>query len=203
MKNVRVALWIAAAVALFALGALAVTGTSFLGDKTATAGAPKPGAPLGGPFQLVDDKGAPITEAIFRGKPSVTLFGYTHCPDVCPTALTDMSRWADELGSDADKLRFVFVTVDPERDTQQTMHDYIGIFTAPIVGITGPPDAVHAMAKDYKIFSRKVPTTGGDYSMDHTASLILQDANGNFVGTIDPSESHQAGLAKLERLVAG
>ncbi len=203
MKNVRIALWIAVAVVLFAVGAVTVTGTSFLGGTTTAGGAPTAGAPLGAPFHLVDDKGAPVTEAIFRGKPSVTLFGYTHCPDICPTGLTEMSRWAEELGSDVDKLRFVFVTVDPERDTQAAMHDYISVFSAPIVGITGAPDAVHAMTKSYKIYSHKVPSAGGDYSMDHTASMILQDANGNFVGTIAPSESHQAGLAKLRRLVAG
>ncbi len=202
MTTIRIVLWGVVAVALFALGALAVTGTGFLG-KTATANAPSAGAPLGGPFKLVDDSGKPVTEAIFRGKPSVTLFGYTHCPDICPTGLTEMSRWVDDLGSDADKLRFVFVTVDPERDTQAAMHDYVSVFSAQIIGITGAPDAVHAMTKDYKVFSRKVPLADGDYSMDHTASMILQDANGNFVGTIDPSETHETGLAKLKRLVAG
>ena len=83
------------------------------------------------------------------------------------------------------------------------MHEYLSAFSAPIIGVTGAPDAVHAMTKDYKIFSRKVPLADGDYSMDHTASMILQDAKGNFVGTIDPSESHETGLAKLKRLVAG
>ena len=83
------------------------------------------------------------------------------------------------------------------------MRDYVTAFSDRIVGISGPPEAVHAMVKDYKIYSRKVPIDGGDYSMDHTASMILQDANGNFVGTIDTAESHETGLAKLKRLVAG
>jgi protein SCO1/2 len=202
MIRLRIALWVAVAVALFGLGALSISGLSFL-DKERTAAALKPGALLGGPFQLVDANDKPVTEAVFREKPSVTLFGYTHCPDVCPTGLTEMGKWAEELGPDAEKLRFIFVTVDPERDTPEALRDYVTAFSDRIVGISGPPDAVHAMVKDYKIYSRKVPLDGGDYSMDHTGSMILQDAKGNFVGTIDISESHATGLAKLKRLVAG
>jgi protein SCO1/2 len=202
MSKLRIALWIAVAVALFAIGALSVGGLSFL-DRERAAAALKPGAPLGGPFRLIDANDQPVTETVFREKPSVTLFGYTHCPAVCPTGLTEMGKWAEELGPDAEKLRFVFVTVDPERDTPEALRDYVTAFSDRIVGISGPPDAVHAMVKDYKIYSRKVPLDGGDYSMDHTGSMILQDAKGNFVGTIDTAESHEAGLAKLKHLVAG
>ena len=203
MEKLRIALWIAVSVALFALGAISVSGFSFLGKEGATA-ALKPGAPLGGPFQLVNTTGSPVTEAIFREKPSVTFFGYTHCPDVCPTALTDFGKWIQELGPDADKLRFIFVTVDPERDSPEVVREYINAFSDKIVGISGPPAAVHAMVKDYKIYSRKAPGEGSeDYLMDHTGSMVLQDAQGNFVGTIDNAESREAGLAKLRRLVAG
>ena len=185
MAKLRIILWIAVAVALFVLGAISISGFSFLGRERATA-VLSPGAPLGGSFQLVSASGEPVTEAIFRDKPSVTFFGYTHCPDVCPTALTDFGKWIEELGPDADKLRFVFVTVDPERDTPDVMRDYIGAFTSRIVGISGPSDAVRAMVKDYKIYSRKVPVEGSDdYLMDHTGSMILQDkssTNGTFVG---------------------
>ena len=184
------------------LGAIAVSGFSLrAGTASARVAA---GRAARRRVPAVDQRGEPVTEAIFRGKPSVTLFGFTHCPDVCPTGLMEMANWAEELGPDADKLRFVFVTVDPERDTPQALRR---LRRAPsrdrIVGITGEPDAVHAMVKDYKIYSRKVPLDGGDYTMDHTASMILQDANGNFVGTIDTAESHETGLAKLKRLVAG
>jgi protein SCO1/2 len=202
MPAVRLALWIAVALALFGLGALVVTGLPNRNNELTEAAA-NPGAPLGGLFALVDDQGETVTEAIFRDKPSVTLFGYTHCPDVCPTGLTQMTLWADDLGDDADKLRFVFVTVDPERDTVEVMHEYVSAFSDRIIGVTGPPDQVHAMTKDYKIYSRKVPLDDGNYSMDHTASMILQDADGNFVGTIDAAESSETGLAKLKRLVAG
>ena len=203
MAKLRIVLWIAVAVALFAVGAISISGFSFLGKEGATA-ALKPGAPLGGPFQLVSASGDPVTEAIFRAKPSVTFFGFTHCPDVCPTALTDFAKWIEELGPDADKLRFIFVTVDPERDTPEVMREYINAFDDRIVGISGSPDAIHAMVKDYKIYSRKVPVEGSeDYLVDHTGSMILHDAQGNFAGTIDNAESREAGLAKLRRLVAG
>ena len=201
MSKLRLFLWILVALALFGLGALAISGYSLRSGQVA--GGPSPGAPLGGSFQLIDQRGEPVTEAIFRGKPSVTLFGFTHCPDVCPTGLMRMASWAEELGPDADKLRFVFVTVDPERDTQQAIGDYVSAFSDRIVAITGDPAAVHAMTKDYKIYSRKVPLEGGNYTMDHTASMILQDADGNFAGTIDNQEAADVGLAKLRRLVAG
>ena len=199
MSTLRLFLWIAVAIALFGLGALAVSGYSLRSGGTAF----QPGKPLGGEFSLVDQRGEPVTEAIFREKPSATFFGFTHCPDVCPTALMEMAKWADELGPDADKLRFIFVTVDPERDKPQVLSDYIEAFSPRIVGITGEPDAVNAMTKDYKIYSKKVPIEGGDYTMDHTASMILQDADGNFAGTIDKKESHETGLAKLKKLVSG
>ena len=206
MRKVRFVLWIAVAAALFMLGALAAVEFFPRENDPRLAAATtqlEPGAPLGGPFSLLNHKGEPVTEEIFRGKPSVTLFGFTHCPDVCPTGLMQMTRWAEELGPDADKLAFVFITVDPERDTPAIMNDYVTAFSDGILGITGEPEAVLAMTKDYKIYSRKVPLEGGDYTMDHTASMILQDAEGNFVGTIARDEASETGLAKLRRLVAG
>jgi protein SCO1 len=206
MRALRLALWGAVAVALFVLGALTIGGFSFRDAEALRAeggSSLEPGAPLGGAFSLTDQRGEPVTEAIFREKPSVTLFGFTHCPDVCPTGLMQMARWADQLGGDADKLRFIFVTVDPERDTPAAMKDYVAAFSDRIIGVTGDPEAVHAMVKDYKIYSAKVPLEGADYTMDHTASMILQDADGNFVGTIAREEPTDTGLAKLRRLVAG
>ncbi len=205
MRVLRIALWCAVALALFVLGALTVGGFSRPGGPGASVAGSglQPGASLGGAFALVDHQGKPVDETIFRGKPSITLFGFTHCPDVCPTGLMQMARWAEELGGDADKLRFVFVTVDPERDTPEAMRQYISAFSARIVGVTGEPQSVHAMVKDYRIYSAKVPLEGGDYTMDHTASMILQDSVGNFVGTIAREEASDVALAKLKRLVAG
>ena len=203
MQTIRLLLWMAVAVALFVLGAIAAGGISFRGEPLTVGSDLTPGAPLGGAFSLVNHRGEPVTEAIFREKPSVTLFGFTHCPDVCPTGLMEMTRWAEELGPDAEKLRFLFVTVDPERDTPETMRDYVSAFSDRIVGITGEPEKLHAMVKDYKIYSRKVTLEGGDYTMDHTAQMILHDAEGNFVGTIAPDEADEAAMAKLRKLVAG
>ena len=115
----------------------------------------------------------------------------------------EMRSGSKALGPDAEKLRFVFVTVDPERDTPAAMRDYVSAFSDKIVGISGEPDKVHAMVKDYKIFSRKVPIEGGDYSMDHTASVILLNKDGAMVGTIDRQEAKDTAVAKLRRLVAG
>jgi len=203
MQLIRILLWMAVAVALFVLGAIAAGGISFRGEPLAAGAELEPGAPLGGAFALVNHHGEPVTEEIFREKPSVTLFGFTHCPDVCPTGLMEMTRWVEELGPDAEKLRFLFVTVDPERDTPTTMNDYVSAFSDRILGISGEPEDVHAMVKDYKIFSRKVVLEGGDYTMDHTASMILQDAEGNFVGTIARDEASDIAMAKLRKLVAG
>ena len=204
MRKFRIALWLAVALVLFGLGAVGIgLYATRNGGSEATASTGEPGVRLGGAFQLVDQTGAPVTEAIFREKPSATLFGFTHCPDVCPTALMEMTAWAEALGGDAENLRFVFVTVDPERDTPEIMENYISAFSDRIVGVTGEPEAVQDMLADYKIYSRKVPLEGGDYTMDHTASVILQDADGNFVGTISGSAPRETAVAKLERLVAG
>ena len=202
MTVVRLALWLAVALALVGLGAmtLAVNSGGETGALQARGGG-EPGAPLGGAFSLVDQNGAPITEAVFREKPSAVFFGFTHCPDVCPTTLMEAASWLEELGPDADKMRFVFVTVDPERDTPDVLNQYVAAFSDRIVGITGEPEKVHAMVKDHKAFSRKVPIEGGDYAMDHTASVLLLDENGGLVGTIARGEDREAAIAKLRNLV--
>jgi protein SCO1/2 len=202
MQALRVGLWLLVAIALFALGAFTMGGLGWR-DRNGPPATASAGTPLGGAFTLVDQKGEPVTEAIFRSKPTAAFFGYTHCPDVCPTTLMDMTEWMQALGSDVDKLRFVFVTVDPERDTPEVMNDYVSAFSDRIIGVTGEPDKVHAMVKDYKIFSRKVPLDGGDYSMDHTASVLLLNKDGVMVGTIDREEKRDTAVAKLRRLVAG
>ena len=206
LRSIRVILWAAVAVALFVLGALTVSMYARSGGTRQAAlsgNAISPGAPLGGAFSLLDNKGAPVTEAIFRDRPAAVFFGFTHCPDVCPTTLMDMAAWIEALGPDADRMRFVFVTVDPERDTPETLRDYLSVFSDRIIGVTGDPEKVHAMVRDYKIVSRKVPLEGGDYTMDHTASVLLLDADGSLVGTIARDEERESAMAKLTRLVAG
>ena len=156
----------------------------------------------GAPFTLVDQKGAEITEAAFRGHPSAVFFGFTHCPEVCPTTLFELDGWLKQLGDEGKNLRAYFVTVDPERDTAAIMDAYVSNVSDRITGITGEPDKVHAMAKAFGIFWRKVDQEGGDYTMDHTASVILLDSKGGFAGTIAYEENPDAALAKLKRLAA-
>lgn len=161
------------------------------------------GEPYGAPFALTDQKGAPITEAAFRGHPSVVFFGFTHCPEVCPTTLFELAGWLKTMGDDGKNLNAYFVTVDPERDTPEIMNSYVSNFSDRITGITGDPDKVHAMAKAFGIYWRKVDTGDGDYTMDHTASVLLLNAKGEFAGTIAYGESADTAIAKLKRLAAG
>src|ERR1700730_17974617 len=129
--------------------------------------------PVGGPFTLVDDTGAPVTESTLTGKPSVIYFGYTSCPDVCPTALFDLSRWIQKLGPDADKLNYVFVTVDPRRDTSKVMHDYMSSFDKHIRGFTGTPEQIAKIAQEYRVYYKRIPSDNGDYVMDHFTLIYL------------------------------
>ncbi|KQZ15881.1 hypothetical protein ASD44_08035 [Mesorhizobium sp. Root554] len=160
------------------------------------------GEPFGASFTLVDQKNQPITEAAFRGQPSVVFFGFTHCPEVCPTTLFEMAGWLKDLGPDGQNLRAYFVSVDPERDTPEIMNTYISNFSDRILGITGDPEKVHAMAKSFGIYWKKVPTDGGDYTMDHTASVLLLDGKGDFAGTIAYGESAETAKTKLKNLAA-
>ena len=204
LRSIRLILWAVVGLALFVLGALTIGLYARSGSQAALSGtALSPGAPLGGAFSLVDHRGAPVTETIFRDRPAAVFFGFTHCPDVCPTTLMDMAGWIEALGREADRMRFAFVTVDPERDTPEALNDYLSAFSDRIVGITGEPEKVHAMVRDYKVFSRKVPLEGGGYTMDHTASVLLLDADGSLVGTIARDEERETAVAKLKRLVAG
>jgi len=161
------------------------------------------GEPYGAPFALVDQKGAAITEAAFRGQPSAVFFGFTHCPEVCPTTLFELDGWLKKLGDGGKDVRAYFVSVDPERDTAPIMDAYVSNVSDRITGITGEPDKVHAMAKAFGIYWRKVDLEGGDYTMDHTASVILLDSDGTFAGTIAYEENPDAALAKLKRLAEG
>jgi protein SCO1/2 len=161
------------------------------------------GKPFGAPFTLVDEKGAPITEAAFRGHPSLLFFGYTNCPDVCPTTLSDMAVWLKTMGDGGKNLRAFFITVDPERDTPEVMKNYVTSVSDRITGITGDPDKVHAMAKAFDIYWKKVDSADGFYTMDHSAAVMLLDAKGDFAGTISYGENADTAIAKLKRLAAG
>lgn len=204
MRLLRLSLWLVVALALAGLGALSVGWLAPRQPGPVQAdGGLSPGAPLGGAFSLVNDKGEPVTEAVLRGKPSAVFFGYTHCPDVCPTTLMEMADWAKALGPQADRMRFVFVTVDPERDTPDVLNEYVTAFSDKILGITGEPERLRAMLRDYKIPFSKVAGADANYAMDHLASVVLLDRQGSFLGTIARDEKRDVAIAKLQRLVAG
>jgi protein SCO1 len=193
MRIVRIATW-ALVIALTAATAVVL----WRGD------ARPPGveeAAIGGPFTLVDADGRPVTEAALAGRAHALFFGFTHCPDVCPTTLADMSVLLAELGSAADRIDVYFVTVDPERDDAATLKSYLSSFDGRIRGLTGTEADVETMVSAYKVYRRKVETEGGDYTMDHTAAVYLFDAGGQFKGTISYGESQEDALAKLKRLV--
>lgn len=159
-------------------------------------------ASIGGPFTLVDDTGATVTDKTLAGKPYAIYFGYTYCPDVCPTTLFDLTRWIKSLGPDADKLNYVFVTVDPERDTPKVMHAYVNSFDKRIRGFTGTPAQIAQIATEYRVYYKKVPTSDGSYLMDHSAVIYLMTADEKFDTVIPYQEKDALALAKLKNLIA-
>ena len=160
------------------------------------------GGPFGEPFTLVDQNGAEITQAAFRGQPTAVFFGFTHCPEVCPTTLFELDGWLNQLGDEGADIDAYFVSIDPERDTPEVLGDYVSNVSGRIVGITGEPEKVFAMAKSFDIYFRKVELDSGDYTMDHTASILLLDSSGDFAGTIAYGENPDNAIAKLKRLAA-
>jgi protein SCO1 len=159
-------------------------------------------AVIGGPFALVDDTGASVTESALAGKPYTIYFGYTYCPEVCPTTLLDLSRWIKQLGTDADKLNYAFVTVDPERDTPQLMHGYLSSFDKRIRGFSGTPEEIAKIAREYRVYYKKIPTKDGSYVMDHSSLIYLMGPDGKFVSMISYKENDASAVAKLRNLVA-
>jgi protein SCO1/2 len=159
---------------------------------------PAPSA-IGGPFSLVDQTGKPVTEADLKGKPSLIFFGFTHCPDICPTALFDMTQLYKALGRDGDKVQAYFVSVDPERDTPDILKEYLSSFDPRLRGLTGNPAAVAAMEKAYRVYSKKIPLDGGGYTMDHTALVYLMDKEGRFVAPFNLKRKPEEAAAELKR----
>src|SRR6266571_8921157 len=125
-------------------------------------------AAIGGPFQLTDQNGKAVTDKDLKGKPTLIFFGYTHCPDVCPTSLFEISEVLRAMGKDADKVNAIFISVDPERDTQAAMKDYLSSFDPHLEGLSGDADAVAKVISGFRVYAKKVPLKDGDYAMEHT-----------------------------------
>jgi len=157
-------------------------------------------AKIGGPFTLIDTQGRTVTDRDLLGKPTVVYFGFTYCPEVCPTTLTALSAWLKTLGPDADRLNVVFVTIDPERDTPKQLGAYLSAFDPRIRGLTGTPAQVAAAARQYLVYYQKVPLGGGSYTMDHSTSVYLMDRHGQLDDLIAYQEPAEDALAKLRRL---
>ena len=156
-------------------------------------------AAIGGPFQLTDQNGKAVTDKSLKGKPTLIFFGYTHCPDVCPTSLFEISEVLRAMGKDADKINAVFISVDPERDTPATMKDYLSSFDPHLEGLSGDPAETAKVITSYRVYAKKVPTKDGDYTMDHTALIYLIDRDGRFVSPFNLKRSPEEAATELKR----
>ncbi|MEP3437160.1 MAG: SCO family protein [Hoeflea sp.] len=197
MKAIRLVLW-----ALIAALAVALGWFTYEWQKTENQIAAKP---YGVPFELVDQSGNPITQAAFVGRPTALFFGFTHCPEVCPTTLFELDGWLKQVDPDGDRIGAYFITVDPERDSPELLGNYVSGVTDRVIGISGPPEKVAQVIKGFNIYAKKVPVDtqdpDGDYTMDHTASVFLLDAKGRFKSTIAWGENPDTAIAKLENLL--
>jgi protein SCO1/2 len=154
---------------------------------------------IGGPFRLVDQNGQAVTDADLKGKPFLVFFGFTHCPDICPTTLFEVSEILGKLGKDADRMNALFVTVDPERDTKEKLKDYLSSFHPRMLALTGDAASIAGMEKAYRVYSKKVPLDGGGYTMDHTALVYLMDKQGRFVAPFNMKRKPEEAAAELRK----
>jgi protein SCO1/2 len=155
-------------------------------------------AAIGGPFQLTDQAGQTVTDKNLQGRPTLIFFGFTHCPDICPTSLFEISEVLKALGKDADRVNAYFISVDPERDTTVAMKDYLSSFDPHLEGLTGNPDEVAKVISEYRVYAKKVPLKDGDYTMDHTALIYLMDRDGKFVAPFSLKRTPEEAAADLK-----
>ena len=198
MKHVRT-LFVAAAV----VGAVALGAVAWFGPVLMQHGTPSAAFEIGGPFVLASSKGGVVDSKTLQGKPYAVFFGFTHCPEVCPTTLNDMSNSLAALGDAAKDFRVFFITVDPARDTVEAMKDYVANFDPRIDALVPTEEQLTQLVSDFRVYHAKVPTSDGGYTMDHTASIFLFDRSGRFAGTLAYGEAADAKEAKLKRLLEG
>ena len=195
MKTIRIVAWILVAVICAGMA------YALISQRTGKGITEMVGAQIGGPFTLEKTDGSVFTDKDLAGNPDAMFFGFTHCPEVCPTTLWEASGWLKELGTDADRIAIYFVTVDPERDTGELLAEYLTSFDPRITGLTGTNEQIEQIKQAYRVYARKVPLEDGDYTMDHTASMYLMHGDGNFAGTIAYQENSETAIAKLRRLI--
>ncbi|WP_193337066.1 SCO family protein [Devosia beringensis] len=155
-----------------------------------------------GSYNLIDQNGQPVDQTVFVGHPTALFFGFTHCPEVCPTTMAEMASWFEQLGDEGQDLRAYFVSIDPQRDTPEVLGDYVSWVSDRITGVTGTPEEIAKIAKAWGVYYARVDLGGDDYTMDHTASVFLLDASGEFQGTIAYREDQATALGKLRNLLA-
>ncbi|WP_022687851.1 SCO family protein [Sphingomonas phyllosphaerae] len=178
-----------------------VAGCSREPDGTGNgSGAARQDAP-GGPFRLIDTNGRTVTNDTLKGKPYAIFFGFTRCPDVCPTTMARMALLHKRLGADAGKMNVVFVSVDPEHDKREDIASFLTMFEAPVIGLTGDPAELKRMEKAFRIYVERVPLPNGDYTIDHTARILLFDRTGQFADTMDAKEPEDQAVDRLRQLI--
>lgn len=197
MRRLRILLWVLVAIAAPAAGALYL----FTPAPANTGGTVqlRAGAPLTQPFALTRHDGQRVTRTDFAGRPTAWFFGFTHCPEVCPTTLFQMTQHLAALGADADRLNVVFVSVDPERDTPELLREYLGSFDRRIVALTGSEEEVRRAAEGFFVRYARRPIEGG-YTVDHSTAVLLTDRDGRLISTLDYHEPPESQLEKLRRL---
>ena len=197
----RFALIAVVAAGLLVLAAGAMLALAFRDTPRGAAGTALASA-IGGPFRLIDQNGKPVSDTDLKGKWQLVFFGYTHCPDACPTALNEIALALDRLGAKREAVEVVFITVDPERDTPEVLKSYVASFDAPIIALTGAPDAVAQAARAYRVFYAKHPLPGGDYDMDHSAVIYVMSPEGRFTATFTPDSTAEAIADRLQKLLS-
>ena len=197
MKRVRLLIWGLVAIAAAGLAVLVLSPRATQSGQPSTAS-----VSLGGPFNLTGADGRPFSSSQLAGQPYAIFFGFTHCPDVCPTTLARLVRLRNRMQAGAEPFTIVFVTVDPERDGPKEVASYTSLFGAPVVGLTGTPAQIAQVKRQFGIFSQNVPDEDGGYTVDHTATVLLFDRKGAFVATISPEEGDGPALDKLKRLTS-
>lgn len=158
---------------------------------------------IGGPFTLTGTDGKAFSSEQLKGKPFLVFFGFTHCPEICPTTLFDLTQDMKELGSDANKFNVVFISVDPERDTPELIKLYLTSFDDRIIGLTGSEKEIAEVARSFKAFYKKTPTSDGSYTVDHQVTIYMMDAKGRFASASNYQEDQATRLAKIRRLING
>jgi protein SCO1/2 len=196
VRRVRLLLWLLVALAVAGVAALLLFRSGSVHPDQATTSAP---SSFGGPFTLVAADGKPFSSASLQGKPYAIYFGFTRCGDVCPTTLSRMTRLREQVGG-PNKFNIVFVTIDPTHDGPKEVGQYATLFNSPIIGLTGTQAQIDTVKRQYGIFAEPSPHPMAGKEMEHTATVLLFDRAGSFVGTIAPDEPDDDALRKLKSL---